>query len=63
MTEKSALAAAAPGARTIELISVFPRPEADKQKKVSVKGLYIKTDASERINVTKIDSLGSPCSR
>ena len=61
--ERAALVAAAPGARTIELISVFPRPDADKQKKVSVKGLYIKTDSSERINVTKIEPLGSPCSR
>ncbi len=41
--DKQALAAAGPGAQTIELMSVFPSPVKLRQNKVLVKGLFIKT--------------------
>jgi hypothetical protein len=60
--DRKALAAAA-GSQTIELMNVFPRPDAHKNRKVVVKGLFAKTPASVRINVTTVEPLGSPCSR
>ena len=59
--EKNALAAAAPGAQTIELMSVFPSPVKLRQSKVLVKGLFIKTDSATRINVTTLESLSPTC--
>ena len=60
--DRKALAAAA-GSQTIELMNVFPRPDAHKNRKVVVKGLFAKTPASVRINVTTLEPLGSDCSR
>lgn len=60
--DRKALAAAA-GSQTIELMNVFPRPDAHKNRKVVVKGLFAKTPARVRINVTTVEPLGSPCSR
>ena len=60
--DRKALAGAA-GSQTIELMNVFPRPEANKNRKVVVKGLFAKTPASVRINVTTIEPLSSDCSR
>jgi hypothetical protein len=60
--DRKALAAAA-GSQTIELMNVFPRPDAHKNRKVVVKGLFAKAPASVRINVTTLEPLGSDCSR
>ena len=60
--DRKALAAAA-GTQTIELMNVFPRPDAHKNRKVVVKGLFAKTPANVRINVTALEPLGSSCSR
>ena len=59
--DTQSLAAAAAGAQTIELLSVFPSPAAMRQHKVLVKGLLIKTDASTRVNVTSVLSLAPAC--
>jgi quinoprotein glucose dehydrogenase len=59
--DKKALAAAAPGTQTIELMSVFPSPVALRQHKVLVKGLFIKTDSATRVNVTLLESLAPQC--
>lgn len=59
--DKRALASAAPGAQTIELMSVFPSPVKLRQTRVLVKGLFIKTDSATRINVTTLESLSPGC--
>jgi mono/diheme cytochrome c family protein len=59
--DKKALAATPAGSQTIELMSVFPSPAAMRQHKVLVKGLFIKTDSSTRVNVTSLESLAASC--
>lgn len=59
--QKESLKAEAAGAQTIELLSVFPRPDALKQQKVIVKGLFIKTPTATRINVMALEPLGAAC--
>ena len=59
--DKDALSAAAPGTQTIELLSVFPRPTALVQNRVIVKGLFIKTESSTRINVTSMELVQLKC--
>lgn len=55
--------AAAVGSQTIELMNVFPRPDAHRNTKVVVKGLFAKASESVRINVTTVEPLGSDCPR
>jgi hypothetical protein len=59
--QKQALAGGS-GTQTIELLSVFPNPVALRQHRVLVKGLFIKTASSTRINVTVLESLAPSCS-
>jgi mono/diheme cytochrome c family protein len=58
---RQALIAAGPGAQTIQLLSIFPSPVALNQNKVLVKGFFIKTASSARINVTLLESLAPAC--
>ena len=58
---KRELAAAHPGAQTVELLSVFPSPVALVRHRVLVKGLLIKTATATRINVTSLESLAPDC--
>jgi len=59
--DRSAMAAAGAGTQTIELLSVFPSPVKLRQTKVLVKGLFIKTETSTRINVTVLEPLSPSC--
>lgn len=59
--DKQALGDAPLGTQTLELLSVFPRPTALVQKKVLVKGLFIKTASADRINVTSVELVNLHC--
>jgi hypothetical protein len=59
--ERMLAAAAASGTDTFELLSVFPRPAGLVGSTVLVKGLYIKTPTSQRINVMSVELLRSGC--
>jgi hypothetical protein len=59
--DKDALGAAGAGTQTIELLSVFPSPVKFRGTKVLVKGLFIKTETSTRINVTVLEPLSPSC--
>ena len=58
--DKQALSAASPGAQTIELISVYS-PVGLAQNTVLVKGLFVKTASSMRINVTSMELIHLDC--
>lgn len=58
--DKEALAAAAPGTGTIELIGIYPEA-ALVQNTVLVKGLFISRPAGSRINVTSTELLHLKC--
>lgn len=58
--EKEALSSAS-GHQTIELLSVYPRPEALMNNTVLVKGLFIKTATASRINVTSLELMHLQC--
>ena len=60
--DKQALSAASPGAQTIELISVYS-PVGLAQNTVLVKGLFIKTPSSMRINVTSMELIHLDCGK
>lgn len=59
--DREALATAAPGHQTIELLSVYPRPEALMNNTVLAKGLFIKTASAIRINVTSLELMHLHC--
>jgi S-disulfanyl-L-cysteine oxidoreductase SoxD len=49
------------GGVTVPLISVFPRPTAHVGHKMRAKGLFVKTAAGERINVTSLEMVAETC--
>jgi mono/diheme cytochrome c family protein len=55
-SEKAAL-----GTQTIELLNIFPRPDAYKGHKIEAKGFLIRNPGGDRINVTSVQSLGPEC--
>lgn len=61
-SEKEAMSTAAPGTRTIELLSVYPTPE-QAQGTVLVKGLFINRPAGMRINVTSVELVHLNCGK
>ena len=61
--EKQSSAATAPGAGTIQLLSVFPSPVAIKGHKALAKGLLIKVPSGPRINVMSLESLAPDCGK
>ena len=58
--DKEALSTAS-GNQTIELLSVYPRPETLMNNTVLVKGLFIKTATAIRINVTSLELMHLQC--
>ncbi len=58
--DKQALSTASPGAQTIELMSVYS-PVGLTQNTVLVKGLFVKTASSMRINVTSMELIHLDC--
>ena len=59
--DKEELSKAMPGSQTIELLSVYPRPEALMNNTVLAKGLFIKTASAIRINVTSLELMHLQC--
>ena len=60
--DKQALAAAAPGTHTVELIGVYSPGEL-AQNTVVVKGLFVKTPTRIRINVTSMELVKLQCGK
>ena len=60
-SDKQALSAAPPGTHTIELLSVYPRPVSLIENTVVVKGLFVKTPSTMRINVTSMELVRLKC--
>ncbi len=60
--DKQALSAASPGTQTIDLLSIYPTPELIGNT-VMVKGLFIKTASSIRINVTSVELVHPGCGK
>ena len=59
--DRESLSTAAPGNQTIELLSVYPRPDALMNNTVLAKGLFIKTASAIRINVTSLELMHLQC--
>ena len=59
--EKKSLAALPPGTRSIELLSVYPRPAELVDNTVIVKGLFVNRPAGLRINVTSMELVRLEC--
>ncbi|HKY19922.1 MAG TPA: cytochrome c [Vicinamibacterales bacterium] len=58
---KQVLSRTPPGSHTIELLDAFPPPSTLIKTRVLVKGLFINTTATTRINVIALEPLGSAC--
>ncbi len=59
--EKKAALASPPGTHTFRLVDVFPKPDAFVGHKMIAKGLIIRADKDDQVNVLSLESLAPAC--